>query len=147
MQAAAPGSGPSSSADSEAVGRKDAASDHWVLFKNGAPIGTIRYYPPASKLGRMAVVKAAAGVGAGRLLSNELEKHVINRQGKAKEATEGLSEVTLVASSRARAQVSTPRGTRRRRSKMLTRARRQGFYEKLGYVAEGTHYIEVSFQT
>ncbi|KAL8283594.1 hypothetical protein RQP46_005389 [Phenoliferia psychrophenolica] len=87
---------------------KDPGSDHFVLLKNGSPIGTIRYYPPMGKLGRLAVLKEGRGVGAGRLLCEALEEHVVNGRGKAGEAQGGLEEVTIVANSQAYAQDGEP---------------------------------------
>lgn len=90
----------------EATGRKDEASDVFLLFKSGTPIGTARYYPHESKLGRLAVLSAGRGAGAGRLLVAHLEEHVINRRGTAGRTPSGQKYITLVANSRVSVQVS-----------------------------------------
>ena len=108
---AAPAAARSSAALTRRRGpRKDPDSDHFVLFKDGAPIGTIRYFPPLAKLGRLAVLKEGRGVGAGRLLCDALEEHLVHRRGKAGVAHALDSQVTIVANSQAHAQVSLVRG-------------------------------------
>lgn len=125
--------------------RKDPDSDHFVLFKDGAPIGTIRYFPPLAKLGRLAVLKEGRGVGAGRLLCDALEEHLVHRRGKAGVAHALDSQVTIVANSQAHAQVSLVRGRTTCKALIWLRSCSQGFYAKLGYTAEGELFLEVSF--
>ncbi|KAL8293525.1 hypothetical protein RQP46_000226 [Phenoliferia psychrophenolica] len=40
--------------NADQLDEKDEASDHFLLLKNGVAIGTVRWYPPLCKLGRMA---------------------------------------------------------------------------------------------
>ncbi|KAM0748059.1 acyl-CoA N-acyltransferase [Meredithblackwellia eburnea MCA 4105] len=102
--------------------KKDGMSDHFVLLDGDTPIGTIRYWAPGAKLGRLAVVKAGRGVGAGRYLVQAMEEHVVGRKGgKAGEQHKDDKEVTIHANSQAYA---------------------QKFYEKMGYTVEGEHFLE-----
>lgn len=102
---------------------KEDGSDHILLTQHGEPIGTIRWYPPMGKLGRLAVKKTGRGLGAGRILVRALEEHVAAGKAKAGVAqrASGVKEVLVVANSQAHA---------------------QGFYAKLGYEAEGEHFLE-----
>lgn len=69
-------------------------------------MGTIRFHPPTGKLGRLAVLKAHRGTGAGRLLVEALEDHVA--KGRAKGGVyareRGLKEVEVEAMAQHQAQ-------------------------------------------
>lgn len=85
---------------------KDPLSDHILLLRGDDPQGTIRYYHPMGKLGRLGVLQSARGLGAGKLLVEALEDHVKTRKGKAGIAESGKSEVQIVANAQAYAEVS-----------------------------------------
>lgn len=95
--------------------RKEDGSDHILLTQHGEPIGTIRWYPPMGKLGRLAVKKTGRGLGAGRILVRALEEHVAAGKAKAGVAqrASGVKEVLVVANSQAHAQVGLLRARRR----------------------------------
>lgn len=100
---------------------KDPLSDHILLLRGDDPQGTIRYYHPMGKLGRLGVLQSARGLGAGKLLVEALEDHVKTRKGKAGIAESGKSEVQIVANAQAYA---------------------EGFYRKCGYSREGDEFLE-----
>ncbi|KAI5475066.1 acetyltransferase GNAT family [Pseudohyphozyma bogoriensis] len=100
---------------------KEEGSDHLLLLYNGIPTGTIRYYPPMSKLGRLAVLRSARGIGAGKVLVEALEEHLKSRTGKSAAFTEGKKEVDIVANAQKYVEV---------------------FYNRLGYVTEGPDFLE-----
>ncbi|KAK4050429.1 hypothetical protein OIV83_003499 [Microbotryomycetes sp. JL201] len=104
---------------------KDDTSDHLLLVQthSQAPVGTIRYWPPGGKLGRLAVLPQFRSIGAGRMLVEAFEAHVKSRQGLGgKFATEhGLLSVHIVASAQHQA---------------------EKFYTKSGYTREGDLYDE-----
>lgn len=84
------------------VYRKDSTSDHFLLYdseNDTKPIGTVRYYPLLSKLGRLAIVRSARGKGYGYVLVKAMEDHVVAGRGKAGiyQKENELKSVTIVA--------------------------------------------------
>ncbi|KDE04963.1 hypothetical protein MVLG_04612 [Microbotryum lychnidis-dioicae p1A1 Lamole] len=102
---------------------KDPGSDHLILVdtETEQDIGTIRWYPPMGKLGRLAVRKNYRGIGAGKWLVEALEDHLRSRRGKGGIANEDKSKVLIVAN----AQIYADK-----------------FYIKCGYEAEGVPFQE-----
>ncbi|KWU42604.1 acyl-CoA N-acyltransferase [Rhodotorula sp. JG-1b] len=84
-------------------------------------VGTLRWFPPRSKLGRVAIIKSTRGTGAGRILCEALEEHVRERRGKAADVTRGKSSIELLAYSQKIA---------------------EGFYAKMGWHSVGPDFIE-----
>lgn len=84
-------------------------------------VGTLRWFPPRSKLGRVAIIKSTRGTGAGRILCEALEEHVRERRGKAADVTRGKSSIELLAYSQKIA---------------------EGFYAKMGWHSIGPDFIE-----
>lgn len=84
-------------------------------------IGTLRFYPPKLKLGRVAILPAYRGGGRGKLLLEALEEHVRERRGKTGDVVRGKKAAQLLA----HAQVpSLP------------------FYEKTGWATFGCEFLE-----
>ncbi|SCV68631.1 BQ2448_752 [Microbotryum intermedium] len=131
---------------------KDPGADHLILVdtETKQDVGTIRWYPPMNKLGRLAVKKKYRGIGAGELyttgwvnvsecsrelmglesssragkwLVEALEDHLKSRKGKAAIANEGKDKVLIVANAQIYA---------------------EKFYNKCGYEAEGVPFMEDS---
>lgn len=137
----------------EELDEKDPGSDHFLLLHKSESesdnelkvVGTIRWYPPLNKLGRLAVLKDFRGGGAGAILVKCLEDHLKARAGKSELSNRGLDKclskfvviwficrwekanssilllLTVVANSQKYA---------------------IGFYAKQGYKAEGEEFIE-----
>lgn len=65
------------------IDEKDGPSDHILLLNEVfIPIGTIRWFPPLNKLGRLAILKEYRGKGLGYKLVKALEDHLVSRVGK-----------------------------------------------------------------
>ncbi|KAK4049615.1 hypothetical protein OIO90_005374 [Microbotryomycetes sp. JL221] len=98
-------------------------SDHLLLVQtsSNAPVGTIRYYAPKAKLGRLAVLPQFRTVGAGRMLVEAFERHIRTRQGKGGQwaKQQGIDKVVVQCSSQHQV---------------------EKFYAKLGYIREGEPY-------
>lgn len=104
---------------------KDEGSDHFLLLDAAdEPIGTIRFYAPLSKLGRLALLKPARGTGAGQKLVEHMIEHVRTRCGKAGNFSRvhKVAQVEIVANAQVYA---------------------KGFYEKCGFKVEGDEFDEV----
>ncbi|BGP36424.1 hypothetical protein JCM10450v2_000322 [Rhodotorula kratochvilovae] len=86
-----------------------------------ADVGTLRFYPPKLKLGRVAVLPQFRGGGTGKLLVGALEEHVRERRGKSGDATRGKKAVQLLA-----------------HAQMIS----LGFYGKTGWSTWGPEFIE-----
>ncbi|BGP52457.1 hypothetical protein JCM8202v2_000011 [Rhodotorula sphaerocarpa] len=84
-------------------------------------VGTLRWFPPRSKLGRVAIIKPYRGTGAGRILCSALEEHVRERRGKAADVTRGKTSLELMAYSQKIA---------------------EGFYTKMGWHSIGPDFLE-----
>ncbi|PRP81012.1 hypothetical protein PROFUN_11164 [Planoprotostelium fungivorum] len=67
----------------EEVDDWDKESIHFLLrqLPSKKPVGTTRFYPPKSKLGRLAVLPECRGLGYGVTLCNELKKYVVHIGG------------------------------------------------------------------
>lgn len=104
---------------------KDDRSDHLLLLVDGVDAGTIRWYPPLSKLGRLAVLPPYRKSGCGARLVQALHELVESgtSRHKAVELEGRPGTVLCVANSQAHA---------------------VNFYAKQGYEAEGEEFDEVS---
>ncbi|KAM0793721.1 hypothetical protein ACM66B_001145 [Microbotryomycetes sp. NB124-2] len=104
---------------------KDDTSDHLLLVQtsSNAPVGTIRFWPPGGKLGRLAVLPQFRTVGAGRMLVESFEAHVKSGRGLGGKYhnEHDLRSVQIVASSQHQV---------------------EKFYAKNGYKREGDLYDE-----
>ncbi|TNY21653.1 acyl-CoA N-acyltransferase [Rhodotorula diobovata] len=89
-------------------------------------IGTLRFYPPKLKLGRVAILPAYRGGGRGKLLVEALEEHVRERRGKT---GDGKAGVAL-------------RGEKSVRVLVHSQLHAEGFYARAGYVREGGQFME-----
>ncbi|GAA5862393.1 hypothetical protein JCM1840_004166 [Sporobolomyces johnsonii] len=108
------------------VDEKDPYCDHLLLTatkEDGTveDVGTVRWYPPLSKLGRLAVHAPHRGTGAGRVLCLALEAHVRARRGRSRAVNRGKGTTELVAHSQSPA---------------------EGFYLKLGWSRVGDEFLE-----
>ncbi|GAA5972068.1 hypothetical protein JCM21900_000648 [Sporobolomyces salmonicolor] len=108
------------------VDEKDPECDHLLLTalkEDGTveDVGTVRWYPPLSKLGRLAVHAHYRGTGAGRILCLALEEHLRERKGRSKAVNRGKGAAELVAHSQSHA---------------------EGFYLKLGWTRVGGEFLE-----
>ncbi|GJN92176.1 hypothetical protein Rhopal_005206-T1 [Rhodotorula paludigena] len=104
----------------------DPLCDHLLLTVQRADgtladVGTLRFYPPKLKLGRVAVHKAFRGTGAGKRLCEALEEHVRERRGKTGDVLRGKDVVVIQAHAQKIA---------------------EKFYTKIGWNVQGPDFVE-----